>query len=553
MNTKKHISSLLALCALVTGCNRLEQLPSNKYTDENFWKNVDNVPAMLNMGYNQMFSLGKIWQDEELSDNLVNMYATADTRLIREGQGSTSTGLFASEWRWCYEGIKTANVFLDHVDAVPVDGTKMTEAGKKRMKAEMRFIRASLFFRLTNFYGAAPFFLHDPTQAEALATRRTPRAEIIARLHDEIDEFIMDLPRRDDLTAAENGRITRTAAAVLKTRMYLYDGNMTEVEEWCGKLMDDPATWGAYSLFNTATANYSAYENLFFSAYEYNTEVILDCAAWYPNGHTWNMQDYVPQSIQGARVGGPNPTQSLVDDYINLDGSPYSKPAASSATAYVYTGRDPRMTATVCYNNFVWKDKSPTGAHITQTINTSPNSSNNNGVGKNGNSTKTGYYIRKYFDVDHVTNTCEMHNNIIMMRWADVLLMYAEACAANGHFDLAAWNRTIRPIRERAGFTASAALDYPTLSNDEMKALIRRERRCELALEGLRYFDLVRWNEATSKLSGMVYGAKFYNNNTDYLSVDRYVFTDRDLLWSVPLGELEQSQALRPNNPGYGN
>jgi hypothetical protein len=138
------------------------------------------------------------------------------------------------------------------------------------------------------------------------------------------------------------------------------------------------------------------------------------------------------------------------------------------------------------------------------------------------------------------------------MRYADVLLMYAEACEANGNFTQTVWDETIRPIRQRAGFISDGALDYPAGQEDNMMEIIRRERRCELALEGLRYFDIVRWGLGEELLDRNVYGARMVQSNTQYIVAGRRQYNDsRDGLWPIPAAELDKAPSLRPNNPGY--
>jgi hypothetical protein len=203
------------------------------------------------------------------------------------------------------------------------------------------------------------------------------------------------------------------------------------------------------------------------------------------------------------------------------------------------------LDATVVYNGAKWKDKSATGAYTETTINVL------SGVDAYGseNVTQSGYYVRKLFDPDHETDL-RMSNNIIMMRYADVLLMYAEACERTNTCTEDVWNSTIRPIRERAGFTAAAALSYPEAAN--LREIIRRERRCELACEGLRYYDLIRWDgleSAGNLLNGVVYGAKLTD---DYVKVKTYTYTaGRDEWWSLPQHDMDQIPTLRPNNPNY--
>jgi hypothetical protein len=554
----KYLIWVVPCISIVTACNDLEQAPTNKFTDAEYWTSPERATLVMNMAYNQMYSFDKIWVDEALSDNLIEVRGTPATTVIRKGQANPSTTLFRDEWKWCFEGIKSTNVFMANVDLVP----GMNPAVAERMKAEIRFIRAYLFFRLSNFYGDIPFFLEDINIEGSKTIARTPRATVLTNLHQELDEIIPVLPKKEDLSAAERGRITKAAAVVLKARIYLMQGDMQNVERYCNYLISNPAEYGHYALFTTATNQFSAYENLFTSAFEYNDEVILDYAAVSQVKVWTNFIDMVPPSVTGFRVTGRTPTQSLVDSYIMLNSGlpvkgPYTKPEPYNVDASyndntMYAGRDPRLAATVVYHGSTWKDKDATGAYTEKVININPGSGDDSEYGKSENNTQTGYYVRKLFDVDHGLDL-KMHNNIIMMRYADVLLMYAEACERNGTFTEDVWNKTIRAIRARAGFTAAAALDYP--GTTDLREIIRRERRCELALEGLRYYDLIRWDgleTATNLLNGAVYGAKMASALTDYIRVETFKYTaNRDEWWSLPQYDMDKTPTLLPNNKGY--
>ncbi|MFR1288948.1 MAG: RagB/SusD family nutrient uptake outer membrane protein [Alistipes finegoldii] len=173
----KYITVTFAAGAmLLAGCNDLDQEPTNKFTDKAFWTSPERANMVLNMAYNQMFGHDKIWQDEALSDNLYEQRGNPDTRTIRMGQATPNTGLFRSEWKWVFEGVKTCNVFMNFVDEVPgMDPERL--AG---MKAQIRFIRAFLYFRLANFYGDIPFFLQDISLEESRRVSRTPYPEVMS-------------------------------------------------------------------------------------------------------------------------------------------------------------------------------------------------------------------------------------------------------------------------------------------------------------------------------------------------------------------------------------
>ena len=115
--------TIAALCGSmmlsVSGCNSLDQMPTNKFTDDSFWSSADRAQSVLNMAYSQMYSHDKIWQDESLSDNMYELKGSPDSHTIRAGLANASLGLFESEWKWLYQGIKTTNVFMDKIDLVP--------------------------------------------------------------------------------------------------------------------------------------------------------------------------------------------------------------------------------------------------------------------------------------------------------------------------------------------------------------------------------------------------------------------------------------------------
>ncbi|HWV74845.1 MAG TPA: RagB/SusD family nutrient uptake outer membrane protein [Pseudosphingobacterium sp.] len=545
MKRKKFIMLITAVVGLLawSSCNKMDPVPTNNYTDATFWQSVENVEQVVNMAYNQMYSADKMWNDEALSDNIFEGRSNTSQRAIRNGTADPSLALFDSEWKWGYEGIKTCHIFLANIDRVP----NMDAELKARRIAEIRFIRAFIYFRLVNFYGAVPFFTADISLDESNSVGRTAKETILGFIHQELDEIMDALPNKNGLSESDNGRITKGAACAFQARAYLYESNWQKVVEYCERLMTDPATYGNYQLF-------SNYAELFTAANEYNEEVILDYAQ-IPILKTWNkFYDAAPLS-GGARLNAYAPLQGLVDSYMTASGTSITEdPSYNEDNPYI--DRDPRMAATIVFHGGKWRQFNGTES----TIYIKPGSGSNSTerideyVSPSANSTSTGYYIKKYYDIT-ATQTFDAGLNIIMFRYADILLMYAEAKFELGQFDATLWNETIGAIRRRAGFTSANALEYPSaLSNTAMQSLIRNERRSELALEGLRYYDIVRWKAGAEYLDGYVYGAKFLNNNTEYIRLDNRRFNeDRDYLWSVPRAQLDLNGNLAPNNPGYAN
>lgn len=538
MKTKiiQYITIFLFGIITLSSCNDLDLAPTNKFTDANYWTSTEKATAVLNMAYSQMFGSNYFFANERLSDNLYEGRGNSDEKIITSGQADAALGRFANEWRNCYEGIKTCHIFLDNIDLVP----NMDNVLKERMKSEIRFIRAFLFFRLTNHYGDVPFFDYNISLQEANTISRTSKDEVLKFVRDELNEIVSSLPKKGEYAAKDNGRITQGAVMTLLARTYLYESDWANVVSVTEKIMN--GDYGQYQLF-------SSYEGLFLPENELNDEVILDMG-YTLNMRTWSeMYDAIPLSV-GGRINAFAPTQELVDDYIMKNGKAINENGSGYDENNPYINRDPRFGATIVYHGYQWKKANGT----ISTIYIKPGSSANAGAsnldeyaGPGQNSTATGYYIRKYFDPT-APEGMAAGLNLILMRYADVLLMYAEAKNELGQMNEAVWNQTIRPIRVRAGFTDASALNYPS---SDLQQIIRRERRSELAIEGLRLFDIRRWGIIESVMNVAPKGAKFAAGNTQYITLDQRRFNkDRDYLFAIPQSQRDINKNLT-QNPEY--
>ncbi|WP_447640942.1 MULTISPECIES: RagB/SusD family nutrient uptake outer membrane protein [Chitinophagaceae] len=551
---KKSLYIIIAfiVSSQLFSCQKLDVAPTDKFTDETYWTSVSKATLVLNMAYNQMYSAGQMWQDEYLSDNLVHTYGQSDPNTIRRGEATPALGLFGSQWQGDYGGIKTCLVFLDNIDRIK----DMPEATKNRMVDEIRFIRAFIYFRLANYYGDVPFFTSQISLDDAYNVKRTPKSEVLAFVHSELDDIINkgNLPISDNLATAERGRITLGAAVAFQARAYLYENNFQKVKDLTGQLINNQSKYGHYSLFTNTSKVDQSYFMLFTPENEYNSEVILDIT-YVPNLKTWSTMTSMAPISKKAQISADNPTQELVDSYMTMNGLPVKgtgkDPSYDESNPYV--NRDPRLTATVVYDNYKWLNKDGTVSIIRTAKGSNTDDSYISPVDRQ---TKTGYYVHKYWDWSMGENL-QSGLNIIMFRYADVLLMYAEAGNELGKISQSDWDLSIKPIRVRAGFTASEALDYPaSKSQEEIRDIIRNERRVELAFEGLRWYDIKRWKIGQQVLNGYLHGFKFAGTDpgTDngYVRAAQYQFSDsRDYLWSIPLDQMDLNQNLKPNNPGY--
>lgn len=539
----------LLVAAVTSGCKKLDIAPTDRFTDLTFWKIDANVYNALYNNYSIMYSSDLYFNEEALSDNAFS--SSGDVTIISSGNGTPLTGKFAGDWSYYYSCIKSCNEFLDGIK----QNTTLPAATVARLTAETRFIRAFEHFNLEKWYGDVPLINYNITQDQSKTVARTPKADVITFVINELEAIIPDLPSKDALSADENGRITKGAALALEARVLLYQGNrMADVVTVCEKLINDQATNGSYSLV-------SNYSSLFSdpTINKTNNESILSLQ-YVPTKKTWqNFWDFAPVSV-GGRVNSMAPTQELVNDYIMLNGKGITDVGSGYDSGNPYANRDPRLTASIVYDGYHWDSEGGVNGS-TKTIYIKPgsdpsdNAANPNGpdeyVGGRQSSSATGYYWRKYFDPSAQTSYVS-GLNLHLIRYAEVLLDYAEAKNSLGQMNASVWDATIGALRKRAGFTDPGATAYPT--SGDMTSIIQRERRVELALEGLRTDDIHRWKTAETVMNGYAHGAQFSGDlSTDngYIRAQKRTFNaSRDYLWPLPSGDVTLDKNLT-QNPGY--
>ena len=541
---KIYLALSVLLMFAIGSCKKLDLAPSDRYTELTFWQNSDNVNNFLNNVYSGIYNSSSVFYNEAMSDNaFTKLGVNTGADAIASGNFTPSLPRFQNDWSFYYTGIKSCNIFLANVDK----NTTLTDAVKERMKGEARFVRAWHHFNLMKWWGDVPLITNDISPDEAKVIARAPRAEVLAFILSELDAAAAALPSKDQYAATDNGRITKGAALALKARALLYEGNrMNDVVQVCEELINNQSANGNYSL----VANYS---DLFSdkTINKTNNESMFSLQ-FAPVVKTWqDYIDFAPISA-GARTNNLSPSQELVDAYIMKNGKAIDEAGSGYDENNIAANRDPRLAATIVYHGYEWVNPD----NSKQTIYIKPGStpagaSASNEYSTAGQGTATGYYWRKYWDPNY---NSDLNNgtNIHLIRYAEVLLDYAEAKESLGQMTADVWDKTIRVIRQRAGFTDAGALDFPGNTAD-LKQIIRNERRVEFAMEGLRIDDIRRWKIAETVLNGWLHGAKYGDPATDdvYIRVQLRQFdANKHYLWPVPPSE----RALDANltqNPNY--
>lgn len=533
---------IISFCAFAFfSCRKLDQPITRDFTEDAYWRDAQDALDALSACYEHLYKDDYFFGNEGLSDNAyVNGNGFQNVTAVANGGYDPSNGRVTDTWSYYYTAIRRCNILTENIGKVPALDSTL----KRRITAEARFIRAYAYFELLNWYGDVPFYTNELSIDESRTIARTGKNEVLQFVMSELAAIRADLPTNDYSGAPngyadkDRGRITRGAAIALSARVHLYNGEWQAVVTDC-ELLINRTDNGNYGLMND-------YSSIFTVANEYNREVILDLQ--YGGGRTYDrLRSFMPQTVALLR-SVLVPTQDLVDDYIMLNGKGIKEAGSGYSESDPYTNRDPRFEATILHHGSTVTDF--TGN--LQTILTQPGSNPaTNSVDDQGAS-PTGYYFYKYYDRSAINYQSSL--NLIMIRYAEVLLMYAEAKNELGQLDASVWNQTIRALRIRAKFTDAGATELnAALTQAQLRDLIRRERRSELAFEGLRIFDIRRWKIADQVLNKPVRGIKvtsgaFNKDPNGYIIVENRGFSNpKHYLWPVPTFERDQNKNLGQN------
>ena len=209
MKFYKNIYIIGVVALLATGCKKLDLAPTDTFSELTFWTVNENVNNALNNNYSLMYNSGLYFYNDALSDNQYSN--TGDYNVIAAGFYTPSLSKFRNDWSYYYSTIKSCNLFLEGID----QNKTLPDATINRMKAEVRFIRAFAHFNLTKWYGDVPLVDRNITPEEAQQIPRTPKAQVVKFIVDELEAAAAILPSKDEYGAGNNGRITKAAALAL--------------------------------------------------------------------------------------------------------------------------------------------------------------------------------------------------------------------------------------------------------------------------------------------------------------------------------------------------
>jgi hypothetical protein len=520
------ISGMLSVSFLI-GCKKdiLDTVPNDRISSEIYWKSENDVRYAVNAIYPSLDAVNLFNLDGVSDIGHTNTVFTAEYN-IENGSYDATHSRVLTEWNAGYRGIYLANTVLENIGKVTSTNTVLMN----QFKGEAKALRAYFYMKLVGLYGDVPLLTTTIDAAEGREVTRTAAAAVWDFIDKELTEAATLLPVT--YTAADKGRVTQGAALALKARANLWAGRYANAAAAAKQVMD----LNTYSLL-------PEYGKLFTYASENNVEVVLDkqfLAGTYAHNAFASMGPYSQKTSSSNYV----PVKALVDQYPMKNGKAITDPASGFDPKKPYLNRDPRLRFTM----YVDGDALPSGILFSPT----PGGGGADEVGKTQYNTTTGFSLKKYCSAEDYAAPSNSGLNFILLRYAEVLLTYAEAKIELNQIDATVLD-AINRVRTRSdvGLPALAS----GLSQAEMRNAVRLERTLELSWEGWRLFDIRRWKTAETVMPGKVYGMTYYNSSGNPVTIEvpsvvRSFDVTKHYLWPVPQSQKILNPALG-QNPGW--
>lgn len=487
---KKLILTFLVAVGL-SACHTLDLNPLSEASTGTFYANQTE----LELAVNDLYRIAFWGNDNELfSDN--EWHRGQLTNAVIGGTMNSDDVAVQTFWLNAYKAIARANSFLANKDraAANTPASILT-----RLEAEMRLIRAYQYARLITHFGDVPLLTAPLLLEESYTVTRTSKDEILTFVFAELDFATANLPVT--YAASDIKRLTKGAALAMKARTALYMGKWDVARDASKAVM---ALSGTYALN-------PSYSQLFLRAGETSKELIISIPRD-EKQQVFSTAGYVQDNISrnAGGFGAQLPTRDLMDAYEAVDGKPIDEsPLYDPKTPF--KNRDPRLTASIVEFNTQWLGYNYTPHPDSLLIFSSKENkkvSNRDTRAVAAFASFTGFLWKKGIDQSWPDRLVE-DNDAIIIRYAEILLTYAEAMIELGTIDNTVLD-AINQVRARAyGTAVSDTKSYPavtTTSAVALKQVLRRERRVEFPREGLRYMDLIRWKLAEKILIKPVIG-----------------------------------------------
>lgn len=488
------IYSWIIITSLFSGCSFLEEGPEDRLVTKNFYTNAKDAQAAVDGIYQQLYSI---------YNRQMFLMCDLPADCVKNGLGMPNAFLQDLEflrytpentfirdtWQNNYSGIMRANAAINNIPAIAMD-----EALRNRYVGEAKFLRALFYFNLVRFYGDVPLVLKLDNINDAMGPR-IDKETVYAQIIDDLTSAGASLPLSKDVGSKEIGRATKGAAQILLGKVYLTKGDFMNAKNVLAEIVEHEDTYG-YGLHENYGANWNpsteaGKEAVFYIEYKpapltFNGEMGL-------TGPKYSISE--PVGVAGSNEADI-PTMELFNAFEEND----TRWEINFRTQYTNPQNGHKITSSIPLFGKYWQE----------------------GL--------------------QAENQCEI--NIHIIRYADALLMYAEALNEAGESDKA--HVVLNRVRQRACHDTSG--DYNGLSKEVFRATVLKERWLEFPLEGHRWFDLVRTGTFVQRMKEhSAYEAKVAEKNKTDIAAN---VKDYMILMPIPQRELDLNAELT-QNPGW--
>ena len=570
----KRIYYILAAAALSVGATSCDDIldvsNTTKLTDTSIWSAPEVADGYVMAVYQTFTDHQQLTgiNNNKFYDGFTDLFKSTcwdvhehwynkEWMLPESSFGKNNAGKFAS-WDTEYGRIKRTNLLLNSIDEY---GGKFGEDWCERRRAEARFCNAINYWFLARVYGGVVIRTDksgvtgrtdDGAYPQDCNRARVSEEETYKYILDELRWAIDRLPVKWE-DAKYNGRATKGMAFGFMSRIALY------AKEWklAAEAADSCKYYGDYDLvqnyaqlFNPDNADANRKEIIY---------AIYGADKIKANNYDVCMRPYGDRDVYNvaSSLGCMVPTAELADSYDFSDGTEFDWSTYKKKHSDPYTDREPRFHATILYNGAPWEKRTiETFVGATSSVKDGADHFKEwKAMGWSEGYTCTGYYTRKYvMENNPIWTTTGAYNNDIVLRYAEVLLNKAEALAQLGKIDDALV--PLNAVRARVGLPARTNADAPDL-NAFMK-ILRKERVCELAGEGHRFWDLRRWRMAHEVIPQPLHGVYITKRSTGTLTYKTVevdagkprIYEERYYYFSIPAKELTANK-LCVDNPGW--
>lgn len=593
---------IIASTSLHISCEKfLDTTSTNTLTEQTQWANEANADVYLNGIYNQLSKPntpdpldsytddndgGPYWLSWQWKQGIVTPEIEDGYPMVQDAVANDFTG-----WVYTYNKVRRCNEFLQQTE---LNKNNYAAAWYNKRRDEARFLRAFYYASLWQHTGGLVLLVEPLDRKEMsdelLYRKRNTFEEtfnfIVSELKSIVDNGYLAVKYNNG--DGDAGRATLGAALALAGWVELYaaspgfNNSIPAAAEGTGATPEqttlvgfgnfDQHRWEIAAetnrkFINLYSSTYKLFDNmsLFWSeATEYNSEVIWDrqLKANVPNLESDFAQKGGPTYILGKYYTWGNfcPTQELVDEFKMANGLPIRDPRSGYDPTQPYINREPRFYDFIVYDGAPYKMNWMSRTDTIYTRIDRVNPSLNEIELAQSDVTRTGYYFKKRMDPDHEPAASSYGINYVFIRYAEVLLNFAEA--QNEAYGPNEVYPVMNELRTKRGLPSiEDAYGGRTLTQDQMRELIQNERRVELCFENKRFYDLIRWRIAFDVMNRPLHGMKIQNDkprdNAGQWVYERFplsnhphVFSRKMYMNPIPYTVIAANNKI-VQNPGY--